>query len=245
MPTYSWLNGKLRPIQNVSKIHYTITGFLMISGVCGNILNMFLSTLNNHNVSIKLKSTINKTTIDFLETTTFKGRNFSQTHKLDIKVFFKSTDTHALLFKTSFHPKRTFAGLIKSQLLRFHRICTQQTDFRAATEILFSALATRGYCHSFLRKCLKSSYRLNPLIYLLFCRWWSHMPHQHANWSEWLRTIFKILSRKPKCWRDCKVIAAFRKFHLSEPELRDQGQFFSAPKMVAQLFKCQCVPLTV
>lgn len=116
----------------------------------------FLNTLNGHNASIKLKSTFHKTKIDFLDTTTFKGPNFLTDHRLDVKVFFKPTDTHALLFKTSFHPKHTFAGLIKSQLLRFHRICTQQCDFKQATRILFAALATRGYSRSFLRKCLKS-----------------------------------------------------------------------------------------
>lgn len=114
----------------------------------------FLNTLNGHNAS-KLKSTFHKTKIDFLDTT-FKGPNFLTDHRLDVKVFFKPTDTHALLFKTSFHPKHTFAGLIKSQLLRFHRICTQQCDFKQATRILFAALATRGYSRSFLRKCLKS-----------------------------------------------------------------------------------------
>lgn len=83
---------------------------------------MFLRTLNNHNASIKLKSIIKKNSIDSLDTTTFKGPNFLNNHGLDVKVFFKQTDTHVLLFKTSFHPKHTFAGLITSQLLRFHRI---------------------------------------------------------------------------------------------------------------------------
>lgn len=36
----------------------------------------FLSTLNNHNPSIKLKATINEKTVDFLDTTTFKGPKF-------------------------------------------------------------------------------------------------------------------------------------------------------------------------
>lgn len=124
---------------------------------------VFLKTLNDHNASIKLKSTINKTSIDFLDTTTFKGPNFLNDHKLDIKVFFKPTDTHALLFKTSFHPKHTFAGIIKSQLLRFHRICTQQTDFGAAVKILFSALSNRGYCWSFLRRCFNSFLHTKPV----------------------------------------------------------------------------------
>lgn len=151
-PIFSWLNGSLKPLYYYRFLddiwgiwHHSEQDF-----------EGFLNTLNGHNASIKLKSTFHKTKIDFLDTTTFKGPNFLTDHRLDVKVFFKPTDTHALLFKTSFHPKHTFAGLIKSQLLRFHRICTQQCDFKQATRILFAALATRGYSRSFLRKCLKS-----------------------------------------------------------------------------------------
>ena len=85
-----------------------------------------------------------------------KGHDFIQTRPLDIKVFFKETDTHALLCKTSFHPRHTYAGLVKSQLLRFHSICTKQADSIAATKVLFTALSTRGYCRSFLREVLKT-----------------------------------------------------------------------------------------
>lgn len=53
----------------------------------------FVDTLNNHNPSIKLKSSTSQQSIDFLDTTTYEGPDFKSTHKLDIKVFFKETDT--------------------------------------------------------------------------------------------------------------------------------------------------------
>ena len=124
----------------------------------------FLITLNNHNESIKLKSTTSRTSVDFLDTTTYKGQDFQSTNNLDIKAFFKETDTHALLHKSSHHPKHTYAGLVKSQLLRFHRICTQREDFRQATTTLFSALCTRGYSRSFLRKSLKTFLETKPQV---------------------------------------------------------------------------------
>lgn len=118
--------------------------------------DQFLNILNTHDPSIKLKHVIGEQSIDFLDTTVYKGPSFIQDQKLDIKVYFKSTDTHALLFKTSFHPKHTFKGIVKSQLLRFHRICTQENDFREAVNILFTVLRKRGYSRSFLRHCRKS-----------------------------------------------------------------------------------------
>lgn len=82
----------------------------------------FVDILNKHDSSITLNYITEKNTIDFLDTTVYKRPTFNQTNKLDIKVFFKETDTNAILFKSSFHPKHTFKGLVKSQLLRFHRI---------------------------------------------------------------------------------------------------------------------------
>ena len=115
----------------------------------------FIKVLNTHDASISLKYVTDDHSVDFLDTTVFKAPTFAHTQKLDIKVHFKDTDTHALLFKTSFHPAHTYRGLIKSQLMRFRRICTQRSDFITAGKILFRSLRNRGYSRSFLRHCLK------------------------------------------------------------------------------------------
>lgn len=77
-------------------------------------------------------------------------------------MFFKETDTHALLHKSSHHPKHTSAGLLKSQLLRFHMICSHKRDFIAATKTLFKALVTRGCSRSFRRTALKNFLHIKP-----------------------------------------------------------------------------------
>lgn len=53
----------------------------------------FALTQNSDNPSIKLKFTTITTSIDFLDTTTYKGMNFQNTNKLDIKVFFNEKYT--------------------------------------------------------------------------------------------------------------------------------------------------------
>lgn len=122
----------------------------------------FISILNSFNSSITVKAEIHRTTVNFLDVTVFKGTDFHRTGKLDTKVYFKTTDTHALLYKSSFHPKHTFKGIIKSQLLRFKRICSREQDFRDATRVLFRVLTTRGYSRSFLRKSLKQFHLTGP-----------------------------------------------------------------------------------
>ena len=112
----------------------------------------FIKILNTHHKSITIKYVTSMDKIDFLDVTAFKGPNFNSSGKLDLKVFFKETDTHALLHKTSFHPPHTYRGIVKSQILRFHRICTQKDDFKNACQTLFKALRKRGYTRTFLRK---------------------------------------------------------------------------------------------
>ena len=111
----------------------------------------FYDTLNNHSPSIKLKATIQPDQVDFLDVTIYKGKQFNESGILDTKVYFKPTDTHQLFHKNSFHPKHTFAGILKSQITRFHRICNNKSDFDAACSILFQALRSRLYSIRFLR----------------------------------------------------------------------------------------------
>jgi len=116
----------------------------------------FTDHLNSHQDSIKIKYTVHDTEVNFLDVVSYKGPQFPSTGKLDFRVYFKETDTHALLHRHSFHPKHTFGGIVKSQLLRFKRICSEQSSFYEATNILFTALRERGYSRTFLRKILKT-----------------------------------------------------------------------------------------
>ena len=108
------------------------------------------NVMNSHHPSIKLKATVSETSVNFLDTTVFKYI-FDKT-LLCTKVFFKPTDTHALLHKSSFHPKTTFRGIIKSQILRFNRICSLVNDSNDACALLFKALQKRNYSKRMLRQ---------------------------------------------------------------------------------------------
>lgn len=126
----------------------------------------FFNILNNHRESIKFQYNINDNSVDFLDVTIFKGNVFKHEKKLDTKVYFKDTDTHELLHKSSFHPKHTFKGIIKSQLIRFWKICSDTTSFHKACSTLFNVLQVkRHYSSRFLRQ-IKS----NAVDLLTACR---------------------------------------------------------------------------
>lgn len=111
----------------------------------------FLDIMNAHHPNVTLTANIQENSIDFLDVTIFKGPLLHEKLIFDTKVYFKPTDTHQLLHKASFHPKHTFRGILKSQIMRFYRICTQESDFNAACSLIFKALKNRGYSERTLR----------------------------------------------------------------------------------------------
>ena len=115
----------------------------------------FFNILNSHDPSIKLTYSYSTQSVNFLDIEIYKGLQFQQFGILDTRVFFKPTDSHALLHKHSFHPKHTFFGIVKSQVLRFFRICSNSFDFDISCSILFDSLTKRGYARRDLRR-LKS-----------------------------------------------------------------------------------------
>lgn len=75
--------------------------------------NQHLSPLISNQPSVRTQWTFWTAWCSFhLSTSTTKFKSFS------------NPQTHSLLHKTSFHPKHTFKGLVKSQLNRFQRICS-------------------------------------------------------------------------------------------------------------------------
>lgn len=115
----------------------------------------FVEILNQHHPSIRVKVERNEAEINFLDTTVFKGPGFQHSGRLDSKVYFKSTDTHALLHHGSDHHPHIFKGIVKAQLVRFRRICTREGDRVQAVKTLFEALRRRGYSRQFLRMVAK------------------------------------------------------------------------------------------
>lgn len=183
----------------------------------------FILTLNGHHPSIKVKFEIDPNSINFLDTTTYKEPNRVGTQALNTRVFFKPTDTHALLHRRSFHPKHTFKGIIKSQLIRFRRICNKETDETQATTTLFKALRERGYSRSFLRTIHKSHVkgtprqtnmgsnqaRIIPLI-TTFSNY-----GQSVNWQ--IKQTFSEVTKRLTLFQNYEIISAFKR----NPNLKD------------------------
>ena len=149
MPT-EWEKQALRKCNTLPKIYLRYLDDMFGIWTHGDdVHRIFLDILNSHQNCVKLTSVTSKQSIDFMDTTIFKVKRFNSNGHLDSKIYFKPTDTHQLLYKDSFHPKHTFSGILKSQLLRFHSICNNKSDFEEAVQILFHSLRQRKYTPRF------------------------------------------------------------------------------------------------
>lgn len=101
--------------------------------------------------------------VDFLDTTIYRTPHplSADADTLQTRVYFKDTDTHQLLHKQSFHPRHTFTGVLKAQLLRFKRISSSRSDYSDACSTLFAALQKRNYSKSLLRKMKRDIWNSN------------------------------------------------------------------------------------
>lgn len=112
----------------------------------------FLNTLIPK-INIKLESSTES--INFLDVTIFKTKTVSG-YILQTKVFIKPTDAQNLLHRTSFHPKHTFNGVLKSQLIRYKEISSTWELYVGACKRLFHNLKNRGYTLSLMWKQMKN-----------------------------------------------------------------------------------------
>ena len=71
--------------------------------------------------SIKFTAEISENEITFLDTVVFKGERFIKESILDIKTYYKSTETFQYTYFTSRHPPGVKRGLIKGEVVRLLR----------------------------------------------------------------------------------------------------------------------------
>ncbi len=108
-------------------------------------LSAYQDYLNSLIPGIKVTFEIKEQIISFLDTQIYKTMDEEGRCILKTKVFFKATDTHQLLHRSSFHPKHTFLGITKSQFIRFKRISSSFVDYNHASTTLINVLVQRGY----------------------------------------------------------------------------------------------------
>jgi len=176
-------------------------------------LKEYENYLNKLINSIEITLNIHSFGTEFLDTFVYKHVEMGQC-TLQTRVFFKTMDTHQLLFGTSFHPKHTHSGIIKSQMIRFKTICSNKNEFEWACKTLFETLKGRHYSLRMLRKIKNEIwYNYDPTVKILQqldnTEVWPIVIHSDSvgralatKWRSELQTLELL--------KDCRMVTAFK-----------------------------------
>ena len=119
-------------------------------------LKTFVQEFNNLRPRIKLTFEAYQTAANFLDTTVYKGRRHRENGHLDIKPFFKSTNSMHYLHFTSNHFKSVFKGIVVGEATRFLRNSSDERVFQNTIYQFQQALKLRGYPDHFVSKHLEN-----------------------------------------------------------------------------------------
>ena len=119
-------------------------------------LSAFVRYLNDAHPTIKFTFECSDSSIDFLDLTIYKGSRFYTEGYLDIKPFFKSTNKFQYLQFNSAHPRNTFGSLIKGELTRLLRACTDPIEYNNIKGKMFGIFKDRGYPTRLIHRALDS-----------------------------------------------------------------------------------------
>ena len=110
-----------------------------------NEIKMFFSIANNHHPLLKFTYEYSTTSINFLDVTIYKGQRFYANGILDLKIFFKPTNSFNYLHRQSCHSKHVFSGFIKGEAIRHIRNTNEQNEVEKTLSNFKLRLKGRGY----------------------------------------------------------------------------------------------------
>ena len=112
----------------------------------------FLQNLNNHHPTIKYEHTISESSIDYLDLTIYKYKDFQITRKLSFKTHLKPANSFQYVQHDSHHPPNIKTAIVKGKLLRYKRQCSDPTQFNILKQQLFQHFTNRGYPSKIIKK---------------------------------------------------------------------------------------------
>ena len=117
-------------------------------------LNDFLSALNSHHPNLRFTCTVSKSSVNFLDLTVYKGPDFHQTHRLDLKTFQKPQNLYQYLDFTSAHPQHVYRSIVLGECARYLRSNTRKDTYLATTAVFQKRLQARNYPKKLTRKLI-------------------------------------------------------------------------------------------
>ncbi len=112
-------------------------------------LHSFVTHLNSQDPHIQVDLTFSPVSVPFLDLELFRDID-----SIGYRVWFKPTDSHFLLPRTSHHPPHTHRGILYAQILRWATHCKHRRDFQNTYCKIFPLWLSQGATRSALRSAL-------------------------------------------------------------------------------------------
>ena len=110
----------------------------------------FTKRIGTMRTSLTIKEKISTIEIDYLDLHIYKGQRFIDQSILDLKVYQKPTNLYLYVAFDSDIPQHVKKGIIKTELIRYCRICSDELSFEEIKSFFYSRLRDRGYPIEFL-----------------------------------------------------------------------------------------------
>ena len=128
----------------LAHLRYRDDGFMVINATESEILQFF-ELANQEHKYIKFTYNIHMNETVFLDTKVHKGSRFRNSGVLDLETFIKPTETFMYLHRSSAHPKATFRGFIKGEIIRHKRNTSDPHKTKQFISQFKKRLLSRGY----------------------------------------------------------------------------------------------------
>ena len=109
---------------------------------------------NSNPTNLRFTCTVSKSSVNFLDLTIYKGPDFHQTHRLDLKTFQKPQDLYQYLDFTSAHPQHVYRSIVLGECARYLRSNTRKDTYLATTAVFQKRLQARNYPKKLTRKLI-------------------------------------------------------------------------------------------
>jgi hypothetical protein len=116
---------------------------------------IFEKMLNKLISNIQFETIISLNKVDFLDITITHA-----TSRLEYTTYFKPISRFLFITPKSYHPKHIYLGLVKAELTRYNRLCSNKMMFLVTSRLFYNRLLLRGFSRQTLNIWFKS-YRYN------------------------------------------------------------------------------------
>ena len=116
------------------------------------LLDTFLTALNDFHPSLHYTFSFSMESTDFLDLTIYKGPHFQCTHHLDTRTFQKPQNLYQYLHFDSCHQRSVHKGIILTECVRYVRTNTSKDNYIRTVHLFKTRLQARNYPPEFVNK---------------------------------------------------------------------------------------------